>query len=97
MLESAYKTNLIQKLYTLYPSAMIMHLDPTEFQGIPDLIILYKNKWATLEGKKSDNESFRPNQEYYIDMMNRMSFSSVIYPENEEEVLQKLFKFFMEV
>ena len=96
MLESNFKTNLIQKLYTLYPSAIIVHMDPNEIQGIPDLLILYKNKWASLEGKKSSEEQFRPNQEYYIDLMNRMSFSSVIYPENEEQVLQRLFRFFME-
>ena len=62
-------TNLIQKLYTLYPSAIIVHMDPNEIQGIPDLLILYKNKWASLEGKKSSEEPFRPNQEYYIDLI----------------------------
>ena len=96
MLESDYKTLLIQKLYTIYPSSIIMHLDPSEIQGIPDIIILYKNKWATLEGKKDSDAPFRPNQPYYIDLMNRMSFSRAIYPENEEQILRELMLFMSE-
>lgn len=96
MLESEYKQQLIQKLYTLYPSSIIVHMDPSEIQGIPDILILYKNKWATLEGKKDSTAPFRPNQPYYIDLMNRMSFSRAIYPENEEQVLRELLLFMAE-
>lgn len=71
-----------------------MKLDSSYIQGIPDLLILYKDKWATLECKKSANASKRPNQNYYVDKMNEMSFSRFIYPENKEEVLNELFKAF---
>ena len=67
-----------------------MHLDPNEIQGIPDLLVLYENKWAALEGKKSANAPHRPNQDYYVNLMNKMSFASFIYPENKEEVLYEL-------
>ena len=90
MLENTFKTNLVKELNFLFPGCIVLHLDPNEFQGIPDLLILYKNKWAALEGKKGKNESHKPNQNYYVDLMDRMSFASFIYPENKEEVLNDL-------
>ena len=92
MLENRFKTNLIQDLKNLFPGCMVVHLDPNEIQGIPDLLVLYKDKWAALEGKKAANASVRPNQEYYVDKMNEMSFSSFICPENKEAVLSDLYK-----
>ena len=65
-------------------------LDPDHIQGIPDLLILYKNKWATLECKKSARAKKQANQEYYVGLMNKMSFSRFICPENKEEVLHEL-------
>ena len=67
-----------------------MKNDPNYIQGIPDLTILYKNKWATLECKKSKNATHQFNQDDYVEMMNDMSFSAFIYPENKEEVLNEL-------
>lgn len=90
MLENRFKTNLIAELESLFPGCIVVHLDPNEIQGIPDLLILYNDRWAALEGKKTAKASHRPNQEYYVDLMNRMSFAAFIYPENKEEVLHDL-------
>lgn len=90
MLESKFKRALRKELEIIFPGCMVLHLDPNEIQGIPDLIVLYKNKWASLEGKRSSTAPKRPNQDYYVDMMNAMSFSRIIYPENKEEVLNEL-------
>lgn len=95
MLENRFKTKLIKELEDLFPGCIITHMDPNEIQGIPDLLILYKNKWAALEGKKNSTASVRPNQEYYVDVMDAMSFASFIYPENKEEVLDELYLYFM--
>lgn len=64
--------------------------DPTYIQGFPDLTILWGDRWAVLECKRSKDEPFRPNQKYYIKYCNEMSFSRAIYPENKEEVLNDL-------
>lgn len=90
MLESRFKTQLIKDLKNLFPGCMVVHLDPNEIQGIPDLLVLYGTKWAALEGKKFAEARCQPNQPYYVDLMNQMSFASFIYPENKEEVLYDL-------
>lgn len=90
MLENKFKQNLTSELAEMFPGCIVTHLDPTEIQGIPDLLILHKDKWATLEGKKNATASARPNQPYYVDLMNRMSFSRFIYPENKDAVLKEL-------
>lgn len=92
--ENTFKTNLIKEIKNKFPGCMIFHLNPSERNGVPDLLILYKNKWATLEGKKSKNSKKRPHQNYYVDLMNKMSFSRFVYPENKEEVLNELSKAF---
>lgn len=95
MLENRFKTNLVKELKSMFPGCIITHLDPNEVQGIPDLLILFENKWAVLEGKKSARASHRPNQSYYVELMNNMSFASFIYPENKDEVLDALYLHFM--
>lgn len=90
MLENRFKTNLIKELEDLFPGCIVLHMDPNEYQGIPDLLILYRNKWGALEGKKSATAPARPNQPYYVDLMDRMSFAAFIYPENKDEVLDAL-------
>ena len=94
MLENKFKTNLVKELKNLFPGCMVLHLDPNEIQGIPDLLVLYQNKWAVLEGKKSANATHRPNQDYYVELMNDMSFAAFIYPENKDEVLDSLYLYF---
>lgn len=90
MLEAQFKTKLISKLKQQFPGCIVLHTDPTDIQGLPDLVMLYKNRWAGLEGKKELSSSCRPNQQYYVDLMNNMSFASFICPENEGEVLHDL-------
>lgn len=90
MLENRFKTKLVNELKILFPGCLITHFNPNEIQGLPDLLILYQDKWAALEGKKSEDEPHRPNQDYYVNLMNDMSFAAFIYPENKEEVLHDL-------
>ena len=90
MLENKFQSKLIKELKKIFPGCIVMKNDSSYIQGIPDLLILYKNKWASLEVKKSANASKRPNQQYYVDTMNKMSFARFISPENKKEVLDEL-------
>lgn len=91
-LESGFQDKLKEELKKLFPGCMIFKMD--QIQGIPDLLILYKDKWAALENKKSLKAKHQPNQDYYVDLMNKMSFSRFICPENKDEVLEELKKIF---
>lgn len=93
MKESKFQSDLKRELTRLFPGCMILKQETK--QGIPDLLILYNNKWATLECKKSENANKQPNQDYYVDKMNAMSFSSFIFPENKDVVMQELSTFFL--
>ena len=88
--ESTFQGNLIKKIKAQFPECIVLKNDPTYIQGIPDLLILNNDKWAALECKKSESASARPNQNYYINKMNGMSWASFVYPENEEEVLNEI-------
>lgn len=93
-LESGFQDNLIKELRDLFKGCLIMKLDSSYIQGIPDLLILFKNKWAILECKKHATAARQPNQEDYVELLNKMSFSRFIYPENKNEVLKELQKVF---
>lgn len=90
MTEAEYQAKLIKRIKAIFPGCLVLKNDPNYLQGVPDLSIFYNNKWAVLEVKRSENESHRPNQDYYINKLNKMSFASFIFPENEEEVLHEL-------
>lgn len=89
-LERDFQKNLIKELKQIFKGCIIMKNDSSYIQGIPDLIILYEDRWASLEVKRSATASHRPNQEYYVKLMDDMSFSRFIYPENKEEVIYEL-------
>lgn len=90
MKENKFQADLKKELRAIFPGCIVTKLDSSDIQGIPDLLVLYKDKWATLEVKKSATASHRPNQDYYVVKMNAMSFSRFIYPENKEDILDEL-------
>ena len=90
MLENKFQAKLIKKLKNLFPDCFVLKNDPTYLQGVPDLLVLYKDKWAALECKKSANARHQPNQDYYVARMNDMSYSAFICPENEDEIINEL-------
>ena len=92
--ESDFQSKLKKDLKKMFPGCIVTKLDSGDIQGIPDILILHNNKWATLENKRSKNASHQPNQDYYVDECNRASFSRFIYPENEQEVLNELHETF---
>lgn len=90
MLESSYQAYLIKKLKSIFPGCFVMKNDSAYIQGVPDLTILLPGFWAVLEVKADKNAPERPNQGYYVDLLDHMSFAAFIHPDNEEEVLYAL-------
>lgn len=90
MRESVYQNKLIKKLYLMFPGCYIQTNNPLENQGIPDLLILYNDRWAMLEVKLDDASHKQPNQPFYIRKFGEMSFAAFINPQNEAQVLDDL-------
>lgn len=87
-LERDFQADLVKEIKKRFPGCIVTKMD--SIQGFPDLLILYENKWATLECKRSAKASKRPNQDYYVQKLDKMSFSRFVCPENKEEVLSDL-------
>jgi hypothetical protein len=90
MLENSFQANLIIEIKERLPGCVVLKNDSDYIQGFPDLLVLHRKRWAALECKKSMKERRQPNQEYYVDVLDKMSFGSFICPENKEEVLNGL-------
>lgn len=93
-IESKFQKELMDEIRKQYPGCVILKNDSSYIQGFPDWTILYKNKWAVLEAKRSRTADKQPNQPYYVDKLNSMSYSRFVYPENKDEVLQELQQIF---
>lgn len=89
-LERDFQAQLIKELEFRFPGCVVMKIDPSYRQGMPDLLILFCGRWACLECKRSASSSHQPNQDYYVQKLDEMSFARFIYPENKEEVLDEL-------
>lgn len=89
-LERDIQPRIISKLEKRLPGALIYKGDTRFKQGSPDLIILYNDRWAMLEVKRSATARKRPNQEHYINKLNNMSYAALIHPDNEEDILDEL-------
>ena len=94
MLENKFQASLIRELKNEFPGCIVMKNDSAYIQGVPDLLVLHKDKWASLEVKRSSNASHQPNQDYYVDKMNEMGFSRFVYPENKDNVMTDLRLYF---
>ena len=90
VLENEYQKRLVKRLKTRFPGCYVIKNDAQLKQGIPDLLVLYNDKWVALEVKRSKTATHRPNQDYYVKRMNDMSYASFIFPENEEQIFKEL-------
>lgn len=74
----------------MFPGCVVLKNDSGYIQGIPDILVLYEHSWAALECKTNTSARHQPNQDYYINKLDEMSFASFISPETEVEVLHDL-------
>ena len=94
--ESSFQRGLIREIEARYPGCIVIKNDPTYRRGFPDLLILYGNRWATLECKRSPTEHHQPNQDYWVETLDEMSYSAFVYPENKEFIVKDLDQLFGE-
>lgn len=90
MLESKFQAELVQELKVLFNGCIILKNDANYLQGFPDLLILFNRHWAALEVKASLEARRQPNQEYYVERLEEMSFAAFICPENKDLILDEL-------
>lgn len=89
-LESQFQSKTIKEILAMFPGSHALKNDSGYQQGIPDWTILWRDRWAVLEFKRSRDSPAEPNQPYFVETFDKMSFSAFIYPENKEEVLRDL-------
>ena len=88
--EGRFKDEVLDELDALLPGCFILWGNSRMRQGVPDILVLWGGRWGMLEVKASANSKKQPNQDYYVDLFDEMSFAAFIYPENKEEVLSAL-------
>jgi hypothetical protein len=93
--EREYQADLIKLLKNMFPGCIVLKNDSSYIQGIPDLTIFFKDRWAMLEVKLTENEPHQPNQDYYVDKSDHMSFGRFIFPGNQQTILDALKGYFL--
>lgn len=88
--ESKYQSELIKRIEDRFPGCFIMKNDEQYRQGTPDLTVLHNDRWAVLEVKRSEDEPKQPNQDYYVEELNKMGYAAFVHPSNEAEVMDAL-------
>lgn len=88
--ESRFQTQYQNMLEREFPGLIIVKVQTGYIQGFTDRLLLYADKWAALEFKRSADEVPQVNQPYWVDRLNRMSYAAFVYPENGREVLRDL-------
>ena len=94
LLESKFQAELKKEIKQRLPGCIVIKQDASQIQGIPDLLILHKDRWAALEVKAHAKAHRQPNQEYYVDKLDGMSYAAFIHPGNKEDVLDALYRSF---
>ena len=90
-LESRFQKELIDEVKARYPGSIALKNDSGYIQGFPDWTILYEDKWAVLEVKRERGAAKQPNQEYYVDRLNKSGgFARFVFPENKDEVFEDM-------
>lgn len=95
MLENKFQKKVIDTIAQRIPKSLVLKNDSSYIQGIPDLSVFCGNKYAMLEVKKDSRASHQPNQDVYISQFSSWgAFAAFVYPENFDEVMGKLERYF---
>lgn len=89
-LESKFQARLIREIEEEFPGAVVLKTDPNYIQGFPDLLVLHDSFWGALEVKRARTSARQPNQEYWVQRLNLMSYARFVYPGNIAGILDEL-------
>ena len=89
-LESAFQHEVIRELKRRWPGCIVMKNATGAKDGFPDLTVYIGRIWAMLECKRCKSAPHRPNQDWWVDHLNKMGFARFIYPENRRSVMKDL-------
>lgn len=92
--EIPFEQKFCRKLRGLHRDLYVMKNDASLIQGFPDRVVYFRDKYAILEFKRSENASHRPNQDWYINHFAKYTYSTFVYPENADKVFSELCSFF---
>lgn len=92
--EGRFKEEFSKDLAFAFPDVVMLKNDEQLLQGVPDMLVLYKDKWAMLEFKAHAKAAVQPNQRYYISFFDSMGFGAFVYPENRDDVIEALERHF---
>lgn len=87
---NGFQYQMRKRLEREFPGCIVLKNDPFWIQGVPDLLLLWGDQWVALETKAKPKSNRQPNQPYYIDLMDRMSYASFVSPDNVEEVIDEI-------
>lgn len=90
MRESQFQRELTEELKKLFPGCIVLKNDANYLQGIPDWLVLFQDRWAMLEVKAEADSPKQPNQDYYVELLDDMSFAAFVHPGNKEDVIRDL-------
>lgn len=89
-LESDFQKEYVLELEETFPGSMIIRGNSSWRQGVPDWMLLHGPNWAALELKRDAKAVKQPNQPYYVEKMNAMSYASFVYPSNAKAVIREI-------
>ena len=95
MNENEFQRKVIKRLKGTFPDCIVMKQDAKYKQGIPDLVVFYKDRYTMLECKKNATAKHQEQQDYYISKFNDWSYASFVYPENVDQVFEELKEVFV--
>lgn len=93
-LESTFEKEFCKALRQTLGERYTYTFKLTAAKGIPDRLILYKDKYALLEFKQYKNAKKQPGQETWVGHFDNLAYAAIVYPENAEKVMQDILNYF---
>jgi hypothetical protein len=91
---NGFQYQMRKRLEREFPGCIVLKNDPSWIGGIPDLLMVWGPHWAALETKAEPKSKRQPNQPFYVDKMDRMSYASFVSQDNVEEVIDEIHRSF---